>query len=173
MYLTHWQTFPTFWNTVSPPLIARNQFFVNFVEFKQREELQTGSWTCDEFAQFLLKDNGSTLLNVVLVQNFHLPACVFFFTLHTHFSNTRIPNTPVLTTVLLRWNVSPKLPLASSVEEGNDTKYRTGGLYMIYRVTELSNTQSGSLQHYLVQNFCTLNGKHNANFWSLVLESRG
>ena len=32
---------------------------------------------------------------------FHLPACVFFFTLHSHFSNTRIPNTPVLTTVLL------------------------------------------------------------------------
>ena len=26
--------------------------------------------------------------------------------------------------------------MASSVKEGNDTKYRTGGIYMIYRVTE-------------------------------------
>ena len=38
---------------------------------------------------------------------------------------------------LIKWNVSPKLPLASSVKEGNDTKYRNGGLYIIYMVTEL------------------------------------
>ena len=53
------------------------------------------------------------------------------------FPSSSLPNTPVFTTVLLRWNVSPKLPLASSVKQGNDTKYKNGGLYMIYRVTEL------------------------------------
>ena len=36
-----------------------------------------------------------------------------------------------------RWNVLPNLLLASSVKEGNDTKYRTDGFYMISKVTEL------------------------------------
>ena len=64
---------------------------------------------------------------------FHLPAHVFFFTLHSHF------NPIVDSQHTSPHHVSPnlKLPLASSVKQGNDTKYKTGGLYMIYRVTEL------------------------------------
>ena len=75
-----------------------------------------------------------------LVNIFEFPSACLCVLLHSPFSlqsNTIIPSTPVLTTVLLRWNVSPKLPLASSVKQGNDTKYKNGGLYMIYRVTEL------------------------------------
>ena len=63
---------------------------------------------------------------------FHLPAHVFF-TLHSHF------NPIVDSQHTSPHHVSPnlKLPLASSVKQGNDTKYKTGGLYMIYRLTEL------------------------------------
>ena len=98
-----------------------------------------------------------------------LPACVFFFTLHSHFSNTKIPNTPVLTTFWLRWNLSPKLPLASSVKEGNDTKYKTGGLYMIYRVTELLKIHtkfSGVSVEVFVWKFWAMR-----DFWYFVLLS--
>ena len=92
---------------------------------------------CDREVSNSFVGNASTsIASGTASKLFHLPAQVFFFSLHSHF-NPIVDSQHTSPHHGLKWNVSPKLPLASSVKQGNDTKYKTGGLYMIYRVTEL------------------------------------
>ena len=82
---------------------------------------------------------GATFACLATVTRYNLQHYVgnlpVFFVLRSYFSNIAIvPRSPVPVLTTVWWNVSPKPPLASSVKEGNDTKYRTGGLYMIWHV---------------------------------------